>query len=272
MAPSRIGLRRVFSTTACLTFIATIAAAQQDPFQQAQQPGANSDPTASANTAGNPADRNPSSTKNDTKAKTEPEFVVKTDAEWRRILTREQFVVTRLKGTEPAFTGKYATGHYRGTFLCVCCGAELFDAETKFESGTGWPSFWQPINAKAVTYQVDNSELEPRTEVNCRRCGAHLGHVFNDGPPPTGLRFCMNSIALKLKPLQGTSVNRASTNKSRSRPKSKTKAKTSPKSKPKRTSQLKKSTEDPPDSSPRDSDPKASGKDNQSPRSTSDER
>jgi len=130
----------------------------------------------------------------------QPSRVVKTDAEWRRLLTREQYMVTRLGATEPAFSGKYATGHYKGTFLCVCCGAPLFDARTKFESGTGWPSFWRPLTAKAMTEHLDRSAYEPRIEVRCSRCGAHLGHVFADGPPPTGLRYCINSLALKLEP------------------------------------------------------------------------
>src|SRR5262249_58992714 len=112
----------------------------------------------------------PSSATKSASRKAEPEFVRKSDEEWRRVLTYEQYIVTRLKGTEPAFTGRYSRGHYRGVFLCVCCGNELFDAETKFESGTGWPSFWQPINGSAVTYQVDNSAAEQRMEVNCRRC------------------------------------------------------------------------------------------------------
>ncbi len=108
-------------------------------------------------------------------------------------------MVTRMKSTEPAFSGKYARGHFKGTFLCVCCGAKLFDAKHKFESGTGWPSFWRPVNEKAVDTAWDYSEpAEARVEVTCHRCGAHLGHVFQDGPPPTGLRYCMNSLALKL--------------------------------------------------------------------------
>lgn len=256
MAPSRNALRLVFSTAATLAFLTVIAAAQQDPFRQSrelggnsngatQQPGGNSERTAQepgvssgGTAAGDSSDAKNSATKKDAKTKAEPEFVIKSEAEWRRILTREQYMVTRLKATEPAFTGKYAQGHFRGTFLCVCCGAELFDAETKFESGTGWPSFWRPINERAVTYQVDNSDLEVRTEVNCRRCGAHLGHVFNDGPPPTGLRFCMNSIALKLRPPAGASEGRMAT--SRSRVRTKAKPKTT-KSKAKSTSQSAKS-------------------------------
>lgn len=129
-----------------------------------------------------------------------PSRVVKTDSEWRALLTREQYMVTRLGATEPAFSGKYATGHYKGTFLCVCCRAPLFDARTKFDSGTGWPSFWRPLTAQAMAESLDRTGYEPRIEVRCARCGAHLGHVFADGPAPTGLRYCINSLALKLDP------------------------------------------------------------------------
>jgi peptide-methionine (R)-S-oxide reductase len=129
----------------------------------------------------------------------EPERVFKTPEEWRKLLTPEQFMVTRMKATENAFSGKYATGHFRGTFLCVCCAAKVFDAAHKFESGTGWPSFWRPASPKAVDNAWDYSEpAEARVEVTCHRCGAHLGHVFQDGPPPTGLRYCINSLALRL--------------------------------------------------------------------------
>ena len=119
-------------------------------------------------------------------------------------LTPEQFMVTRMKATEPAFSGKYSSGHFKGTFVCVGCGAKLFDASTKFESGTGWPSFWRPVSEKAVDTAMDYSEpAEARVEVMCHRCVAHLGHVFQDGPPPTGLRYCMNSLALSLSNHEG---------------------------------------------------------------------
>jgi peptide-methionine (R)-S-oxide reductase len=223
MAPSRTGLHRGFSFSAAtlLLVAAALAAEPQDPFQKAEPPGGNSDGTAAAKS---PADSSATS-KGDPKAKSEPEFVWKTPEQWRRILTYEQFVVTRMKGTEAPYSGRYSRGHFRGTFLCVCCGAELFDAETKFESGTGWPSFWQPINEKAVTYAVDNSAAEIRTEVNCRRCGAHLGHVFDDGPPPTGHRYCMNSVALKLRPSGGATANKGATGRSKTKVKSKAKSK-----------------------------------------------
>ena len=152
--------------------------------------------------------------------------VTKTDKEWQKLLTPNEYMVTRQKATEPAFSGKYAESHAKGVYACVCCGATLFSSQAKFDSGTGWPSFWKPIDPKKIDSAQDNHQAEARIEVMCQNCGAHLGHVFDDGPPPTGLRYCINSLSLKL-------ITPAGAASPASKKGSKAKAKAKPKSEPK---------------------------------------
>ncbi len=215
-------IRRLPAPASLLLLVLTTALiAAQDP----QDRGTTKPDEPSTTT---PADESTPSDADKAKAKeTKPvdpnARVVKSLDEWRRQLTGPQFMVTRMKATEPPFSGRYASGHFRGTFVCVCCGTELFSSAHKFESGTGWPSFWRPVSNKALTSAPDYSDGTPRIEVNCARCDAHLGHVFPDGPPPTGQRFCINSLSLKLVPPGASS---SASKKSTSKPKSSAKTPT----------------------------------------------
>ena len=144
-------------------------------------------------------DRNPASESPNAPTGPAEQKVERTDAEWREVLTPDQYRVLRRKGTERPFTGEYNAAKEKGTYRCAGCGNPLFASDTKFDSGTGWPSFWEPLSRDSVETEEDRSLWMTRVEVHCRRCGGHLGHVFDDGPRPTGLRYCMNSVALKLE-------------------------------------------------------------------------
>jgi peptide-methionine (R)-S-oxide reductase len=175
-----------------LFFLLPLALGCEPPASAAKATPANSQPSQVSPAAATPTSQPV------TAMATKTQKVTKTDEEWRRLLTPEQYFILRQKGTEMPFTGQYDKTSDKGVYVCAACGQELFSSDTKFDSHCGWPSYFQPVGKDKVDESTDASHGMTRTEVTCSRCGGHLGHVFNDGPPPTGLRYCINSAALKL--------------------------------------------------------------------------
>ena len=172
-----------------ITAIASIAAAKSGSiFAKADEPTVSATPVKVS--------------KSGTSEKFDGVKIVKSKADWKKVLTPEQYYILREQGTEQPYTGEYADHKKTGTYHCAACGLALFSSKAKYDSGTGWPSFWEPIYRSNVKEEEDRSLSEVRTEVNCSRCGGHLGHVFDDGPAPTGLRYCINSVSLKFKPAE----------------------------------------------------------------------